>query len=621
VSADEQASIVNYFPQLGNTTVTGTVLDANGVPVPGAAVGAVVGGKTVVATATAQGAGSPDPGRFEVTGIAPGSLTLIAIDPATSIPGRVDVAVSDDTTFDAGIVALLPESALGTVEIHLSLGSTSTAGTTVNLTTSEFRPFWSLSGTLDDDGEYTFIHVPSGEIRVSTVLGVLVGQLNPGGILQLTIREGSGCATASGQVVGPDYEGIPGIRVGAWGSAGTMLAETVTDVSGHYSLVGLGGSEAQDVYIQGFDPATGRVTGTESLSLNPCSESTPELDISPLYLIAEEQLGRIAVTGIHEATGAPLANVRVRLHQERDLWQPTLVLDSNGRGTFTGSPYTNVAISADVAAPNWGWATTYVAPETTTSVVLRVGAGVDTGFPVDLTGSDGIPHFVGQYGWVHDTSDGGCYTFCSGMLSLGGSWRYPWLSRGRLSQEGREVGVAPLTESGVETTTRAFVPPDGRFVRSLQIIRNVSSELVATTPELIDETSGDWTVVSTSSGDPEVAAEDDHASFTTSDESAPEVALVFKNPEAPTPSEISDWAVSEGYGQLTTTWPALTLAPGQTVILMRYVVKRPHGETADLEAQVQSLVDLTDPEALAGMTAEERAAVINFNIPAELLQP
>jgi hypothetical protein len=48
---------------------------------------------------------------------------------------------------------------------------------------------------------------------------------------------------------------------------------------------------------------------------------------------------------------------------------------------------------------------------------------------------------------------------------------------------------------------------------------------------------------------------------------------------------------------------------------MHFAVQRPPTDLAGTKAQATSLVNLTDPNALTGMSAAEKAAVANFVIP------
>jgi hypothetical protein len=62
-------------------------------------------------------------------------------------------------------------------------------------------------------------------------------------------------------------------------------------------------------------------------------------------------------------------------------------------------------------------------------------------------------------------------------------------------------------------------------------------------------------------------------------------------------------------------WDSITVQPGQTVIFMHFAVQREPSDLVGTTAQAGSLRDLSDPNALTGMTDSEKAAVLNFNIP------
>jgi hypothetical protein len=61
----------------------------------------------------------------------------------------------------------------------------------------------------------------------------------------------------------------------------------------------------------------------------------------------------------------------------------------------------------------------------------------------------------------------------------------------------------------------------------------------------------------------------------------------------------------------------VTVPPNGKVAIMHFSVVRLPNDTPGVQSQAVSLVNLTDPEALAGMTADEKAAVKNFIIPAQ----
>jgi hypothetical protein len=61
-------------------------------------------------------------------------------------------------------------------------------------------------------------------------------------------------------------------------------------------------------------------------------------------------------------------------------------------------------------------------------------------------------------------------------------------------------------------------------------------------------------------------------------------------------------------------WTQLRVPAGGTVRLMQFLVTVPDGPTSveDARALAQSLADLTEPTALFGLSAAERATILNF---------
>jgi hypothetical protein len=71
----------------------------------------------------------------------------------------------------------------------------------------------------------------------------------------------------------------------------------------------------------------------------------------------------------------------------------------------------------------------------------------------------------------------------------------------------------------------------------------------------------------------------------------------------------------QGNDNIFYRWDNITVAPGQTVILMHFAVQRDPADLTGTKSQAAGLVNLTDPNALTGMSAAEKAAVANFVIP------
>ena len=81
----------------------------------------------------------------------------------------------------------------------------------------------------------------------------------------------------------------------------------------------------------------------------------------------------------------------------------------------------------------------------------------------------------------------------------------------------------------------------------------------------------------------------------------------------PLPSPVVQFI--QGNDDIFYRWDNITVGPGQTVIVMHFGVQREMSDLTGTRSQAASLADLTDPNALTGMSAAEKAAVANFVIP------
>jgi hypothetical protein len=93
----------------------------------------------------------------------------------------------------------------------------------------------------------------------------------------------------------------------------------------------------------------------------------------------------------------------------------------------------------------------------------------------------------------------------------------------------------------------------------------------------------------------------------------PLLAHVFSGATPPLP--VSALQFTNNNNQIFYRWDSITIQPGQTVILMHFAVQRDPADLTGTNAQASNLSSLSDPNALDGMTAGEKAEVLNFNIP------
>ena len=59
----------------------------------------------------------------------------------------------------------------------------------------------------------------------------------------------------------------------------------------------------------------------------------------------------------------------------------------------------------------------------------------------------------------------------------------------------------------------------------------------------------------------------------------------------------------------------VTVPANRTVTLMHFLVQWNSQDTNGAAAQANALVNLTDPNALNGISTQEKAQVVNFNVP------
>jgi hypothetical protein len=250
------------------------------------------------------------------------------------------------------------------------------------------------------------------------------------------------------------------------------------------------------------------------------------------------------------------------------------------------------------------------------------------GFPVEIPGSG---YWIFADGSAGTSPEYGCSPFCGTWSSVDGTWFPvdPQANRGALQQGGREVVTGPYAVAGLSALRRTYVPASGAFVRFLDVLSNPAgsgadiSVRWLLTGEAWSETGGrDWSIVATSSapGDTTFDATDDYVVA-----AAPDTPVVAYVPSGPNGRErhaevepYFDSVPEGGYFAWDTIWPSVTLAPGQTVMVMQFALTAPAGESALAEARAQDILGKVaqgDSEVLAGISAAERAQIINFEVP------
>jgi hypothetical protein len=178
-----------------------------------------------------------------------------------------------------------------------------------------------------------------------------------------------------------------------------------------------------------------------------------------------------------------------------------------------------------------------------------------------------------------------------------------------LEQAGRQVVYGPMQLSGVVATRRVFVPATGGFARYLETITNPSAQPVTIDVEINAALDGAVHLLV----DPAVT-NNTYAvtrATPTEDTTRPALAHVFGGPGASIP--VNAVRIQGLTGSSYYRW-RVTIPAGGTISLMHFAVQRDVADAAGAEAQAQALVNLSDANALAGMSATDKARVVNFTI-------
>lgn len=201
----------------------------------------------------------------------------------------------------------------------------------------------------------------------------------------------------------------------------------------------------------------------------------------------------------------------------------------------------------------------------------------------------------------------------AGFLNIDGdSFAFPCAEAARAELNGRQYVIGPAQIAGVNITRKAFVPASGNFARYLEILSNPG-----TNPVTISV--GQESFFSAFNGmNFLVSPAQSNNTYFIADVSSAEccnfanAAEIFAGPNATTP--ISSFNFFRGNEDIVWHWSPITIQPGQTVTFMHFSVQHDPADPDGLQAEAQALVNLTDPDSLTGLTPQDQAAIVNFNI-------
>jgi hypothetical protein len=231
-----------------------------------------------------------------------------------------------------------------------------------------------------------------------------------------------------------------------------------------------------------------------------------------------------------------------------------------------------------------------------------------------IGGSAGGNNFVhgaaGQL-FVNDQPDNGCAASEYGMLD----------------QAGQQITIGPGSRPQgpinlmLETQRKVYMPASGGYARYLDSFTN-PLDVPITTNVLIKDgfdasAQPETLLVSPTSNGNTFAILDN-----TTNTSSPVFGFVFAGANAAVPVGFFDHSTDANptftYQLNQTTAPefqgGVTIPAHGTITFMHFIIQRANQDVAGATALAQSLASLTDPNELTGMSAQDKAQVVNFNV-------
>jgi len=462
--------------------------------------------------------------------------------------------------------------------------------------------------TSDQDGSYTFVGLALGEFSV-TAQDSGRGDLDTGLVGSASWRIDS---LAAGADLNVSLQPAGSVIGSVKDSAGNGVAgATVTVTSSGLSLQRLTSTGADGAY-RVDDVALGTVT--------------VQAFVSPFSLVARGELssmGEVAtidlapppagtVTGVvRDAFGSPVANALVFIEDALGAAATSARSDASGvySATWLPGPLRVTALrTSDLLNAGVAEATLTAAGTVVVNVTLGNAVYAPARMPLPAVG--GFVYKVECDGSIAagGTTDGRLpspYSSKSYAMTIDGV--APVCRVSLLLEDNRQQVVAgPESDGRVTVTRKTFVPANGSFVRMVDSVTNPTASDVTITMLVAA------TLPSSTSTHVVVAPTAASLYAVTDGGGKPALAHVFGgNGAAVSPSAVH---VADGDSRLSYGW-TVTIPAGQTISVMHFSEQHDLTDSAGAAAAAQALSALTVPDALAGLTNEERARIINFRVP------
>jgi hypothetical protein len=570
-------------------------------------------------------------------------FSVLAVDPPSGMSGTATGTVARNGTanIDITLQSFQPGTVYGTVTFYG--GTIPVANPNIFLTQPDSNGILQtyFPDSTDANGVYLFSGIPNGPfvITAQTDTGITTNQagsvVNQTTPVRLTI-----VMPATGNVTTQVLDGSGNPVTARIGFSSVGLAFDAignTDSSGIYAFAApigpffvqavgfLGGPEDRTfVYLtkSGSISAPGDSRNVDLIASPPTGNGTLHLDVFLADGVTRPPRVRILMVS-HDSDGA----VGYGYPNGGDFFTslPDFGVLPGNNDVYAQLLSATPGMLSDLVYPGLAGTTsvTTTAGTTTNATILLGSSGASIYNGANLDGSDGFRYDVGcdlslmGAGTVDGRLTSAFLTGTSASFQSASGAGYtlaPGLpcrfSVGKLELNGRQIVAGPAPYVGLKVTRKIFVPTSGGFARYLEIFTNPTSDSYTIPVEasaILGSGTGTRVYTAPSATGNTYAVTDANLLCCT-----PALGHVFAGVNAAAP--VSSFHAVSGDPSLTASWN-ITVPPGQTVILMHFAVQRDSADAAGAKTQAQSLADLTDPNALSGMTAAEKAQVVNFRIP------
>jgi protocatechuate 3,4-dioxygenase beta subunit len=626
-----QAVTVN-LPLIPSGSVPGTVFGNDGVtPVPNATVSVSPSVATIGNTYTAD-----NQGHYTIPVVPLGDFQVTAVDPVTNNQG-----VASGQLLVSGSSITLNVNLLGVGSVIASVtnaGGLPVPSARVVVQSAGGSFFFQQTATADANGVATFANVLAEPINVTATDVLFTGlsttasaTVTAGNTTSVNLQLASG-GTISGVLTAADHlTPVPNFTIRLFSVSNTVFVsrQTTTAADGSFRFDAVPPSNYD---LQAVD--SGNTLRAENKNIFLTADG--QLLISNLSFVAVGTVRGL----VTDSGGAPLFGANVSVHSDNAILggYQSATTDASGNYTVNNVPAGNMLVSASYTAVSpqlLGQVSTTLTQDgqqVTANLVL-----INNQIILPITQYDGNNFtytvepdgsiFTGGFS-VFQSDQTGVFN-ASGILldviSNGSPARFVGASIGTSAQNGKELSTQQQNIAGLNVTRKVFVPQDGYFARYLEILSNPTSNPIDVQVRVSVNyagVGGQGSIVATSSGNSTLDSDTNNPDrWVVIDEARPYTrGILSGNPSAAfvidgagTQHAAASYTPgSQTLGLLTYQWNNVTVPANGTVAFMHFASQENTHSAATAAAQ---RLEQLPPEALAGLTTDEIAAIQNFAVP------